>query len=189
MSGHMAAPAWGDNEKPKVHRLSVPASVPISWRDPKWPNQPKSAWRVACTCGASFGSVDHDYALAEARAHWVVSCSRSQLGHVYWAARGFLSGSYDLDMFVRDGSDYRLRDLLRDAYESESQPRPAPQPELAERREKERVKPPHRKFCNHCLEPFQPSRADQLYCSKSHRVLATVKRKRLAAERLERGEV
>jgi hypothetical protein len=187
--GSMRAPAWGDDEKPKVHRLSVPASEPIRWRNKDWPNQPESCWRVRCTCGQSFGSVQHDYAVAEARAHLVTSGAASPLSHVYHLAKQFLAGNRELtEVVFHDKPDYQLRDLFADAVAAIPQPRPAPRPELAQRREKERVKPPDRKLCNHCLEPFQPSRADQLYCSKSHRVLATMKRKRLAAERLERGE-
>jgi hypothetical protein len=176
--GSMRAPAWGDPDRPKTHRLRID-HVPIRHR---WENGPESCWRVTCTCSASFSSVDHDYAEAEGRAHLVVSGAASPLWHVYHLAKAFLAGNRELHELVRE-PDYTLGDFLRDAVAAIPQPRPEPRPENAEKNEKRRVEQ-ERKLCHYCYELFTPKRKDQEFCSPSHRQLAYIRRKKNAAARV-----
>jgi hypothetical protein len=179
----MGQPGFGDDEKPRTHRLSVPASEPIRWRNKDWPTQPESCWRVRCTCGQSFSSVDHGYAVAESQAHLVISGAASPLSSVYHLAKQFLAGNRELDELVREDPDYTLADLLRDAVEAIPQPRQEPEPENRERNEQRRVEP-KKKLCHYCYELFEPKKSNQDYCSRSHKQLAYLRRKKNAAARL-----
>jgi hypothetical protein len=187
--GHVRMPSWGDDEKPKTHRLSAPASEPIRWRNKDWPNQPESAWRVRCTCGESFGSVQHEYALAEAQAHLLVSGAATPLSHSYWLAKRFQAGTAELDDVVfPDKDDYLLRDLLADAVAAIPRARPEPRPENEEANERRRVKL-DKKVCAfvHCDTVFTPSRKTQRFCKPSHKVAQHTREKLQAAQRVARA--
>jgi hypothetical protein len=187
--GSIRQAGWGDSERPKTHRLSAPASEPIRWRNADWPNQPEGCWRVRCTCGESFSSVDHAYALAEAQAHVCVSGAATPLSHVYWLAKRFQAGTVELDDVVfPDKDDYLLRDLLADAVAAIPRARPEPRPENADANERRRVKQ-DKKVCAfvHCDTVFTPSRKDQIYCKPAHKVAAYTRRKLEAARRVAGG--
>jgi len=184
--GSMRAPAWGDDEKPCTHRLSTPESEQIRWRNKDWPDQPESCWRVRCTCGQSFSSADHGYAVAEGQAHLIVSGAASRLSNVYLLARQFLAGNRELDEQVfHEKPDYLLRDLFADAVAAIPQPKPPPRPENEDKNEKRRVKL-DKKVCAfvHCDTEFIPSRKTQRFCKPSHKVAQHTREKLLAARRV-----
>jgi hypothetical protein len=177
----MRQPQFGDDERPRTHRLRIDHE-PIRHR---WEGGPESCWRVRCTCGQSFSSVDHDYAEAEGRAHLVVSGAASPLSHVFHLAKAFLAGNRELHELVREDPDYTLADLLRDAVAAIPQSKPPVKPENTEINEKRRIHQ-DKKVCAfvHCDMVFTPSRKTQRFCKPSHKVAQHTREKLLAARRV-----